>query len=352
MLIDGIHLPLTAPFKCDGENYLHKLEYNVGRYSLGPAAGMVALTSSCEGATLSDDEIRETLLVISKTATKEKVLVAAIAKESVRGSLGIAEEAAAAGFDAVFLSAPPQWQRLSRPEVLLFFRTVADRSPLPVMLSSETAAPGFQLSVDEIEDLSRHWNVIGLYDSGLTLEKYRSIAAATKDVKRDVNVTPVFAPVTRRMQKLGDAEAAPPVSFVPAESLAGGKALSMAPHAPPLKTRVKSVGFQVMVAGSTNNFVELLEAGVAGGMLTLSACAPQGCHEAYAAFKDGDPALAAEKGHRLFDAAATISALGIAGVKYGCDLNGYYGGSPRLPGLPLRTEDRKLVERVLAGLRN
>ncbi len=42
--------------------------------------------------------------------------------------------------------------------------------------------------------------------------------------------------------------------------------------------------------------VELLEAGAAGAMLALSASAPQGCYEAYAAFKDGDPALAAEKG--------------------------------------------------------
>ena len=87
-------------------------------------------------------------------------------------------------------------------------------------------------------------------------------------------------------------------------------------------------------------------------MLALSACAPQGCYEAYAAFKDGDPALATEKGQRLVEADAAIRQMGIAGVKYGCDWNGYYGGAPRLPRLPLHAEGRANVERVLAGIRN
>jgi 4-hydroxy-2-oxoglutarate aldolase len=75
-------------------------------------------------------------------------------------------------------------------------------------------------------------------------------------------------------------------------------------------------------------------------------------YEAYAAFKDGDPALAAEKGQRLLEADAALLALGVAGVKYGCDWNGYFGGSPRLPRLGLDVEGRAVVERVLAGIRN
>ena len=46
MLIDGIHIPLTVPFTRDGESYLRKLEYNVGRYSLTPAAGLVAAAAT------------------------------------------------------------------------------------------------------------------------------------------------------------------------------------------------------------------------------------------------------------------------------------------------------------------
>ena len=348
MLIDGIHIPLTVPFTREGESYLRKLEYNVGRYSLTPAAGLVALTAGSEGASLSDEEIAETLRVIGAAADPTKVLVAAIAKDSVRGALMVARQAAEAGFDAVLLVAPPQWERLTEDEVMLFFRAVADGSPLPVMLGSESGSQGYRLSVDEIAQLALHGNVMGVYDEGLTVERYRAIAEATQEMKREVLVTTVFAPVTRRMMRGRWDEG----GFVSAAALAGGTAVVEAPTVKALKTRTKVVGFQVMAAGSAVGMVDLLQAGAAGAMLALSASAPQGCYEAYAAFKDGDTALAAEKGARLVEADAAIRALGIAGVKYGCDCNGYFGGAPRLPRLPLDAEGRAMVERVLAGIRN
>jgi dihydrodipicolinate synthase/N-acetylneuraminate lyase len=352
MLMDGIHIPLTVPFTRGGESYLRKLEYNVGRYSLTPAAGLVALTAASESASLSDEEIHETLQVVGASAAPEKVLVAAIARDSVRGALVVAAQAEGAGFDAVLLAAPPQWARLADEEVLLFFRAVADASPLPVMLSSDAGAQGYSLSVDVIAELARHWNVIGMYDDGSTPKRYREIAVATRDVKRDVTVTTAFAPVTRRVLRGRRDEQNEAAGFVTAESLAGRTAVAMVATAPALKTRTKTVGFQVMAAGSARGVVELLEAGAAGAMLSLSACAPQGCYEAYAAFKDGNPALAAEKGQRLVEADAVILQMGIAGVKYGCDWNGYYGGVPRLPLLPLDGQGKAKVERVLAGIRN
>ena len=341
MLIDGIYVPLTAPFYRDGASYWKKLEHNVARYSLTPAAGLVALTG--EGEALSDDEMRETLKCVSDSAAPEKVLVARIAKESVRGALWLAEEAAKAGFDAVLLRAP---RGLSTAELRLFLSAVADGSELPVLVSS-AAEDG--LPVELIAEFAQHQNSLGSFDSGLTVERYRELMAATKNVKREVTVTTVFAPVTWRMKAPASEGAA---TFVTAESLAGGAAVAVAPPKPAIKTRLKTVGFQVMAAGAAVGLVDLWEAGVAGAMPMLAACAPQGCYEAYAAFKDGDPALAREKEQRLVDADALLQGLGIAGVKYGCDLNGYFGGVPRLPRVPLDGEQRAHVERVLQGLRN
>jgi dihydrodipicolinate synthase/N-acetylneuraminate lyase len=353
MLLDGIHIPLTVPFTRDGESYLRKLEYNVGRYSLTPAAGLVALTAGSEGASLSDVEIAEALRVIGAAADPTKVLVASITKDSVHGALVVARQAAEAGFDAVLLTAPSQWERLTEEEVMLYFRAVADGSPLQVVLGSESGSQGYRLSVDEIAELALHGNVIGVYDEGLTVDRYRAIAEATQGMRREVLVTTVFAPVTRRMVLRGRREEEQSgAGLVSAASLTGGTAVVEVPDVRALKMRTKVVGFQVMAAGSAVGMVELLQAGAAGAMLALSASAPQGCYEAYAAFKDGDPALAAEKGERLVEADAAIRALGIAGVKYGCDCNGYFGGAPRLPRLPLDAQGRAAVERVLAGIRN
>jgi dihydrodipicolinate synthase/N-acetylneuraminate lyase len=334
MLMDGIYVPLTAPFYRDGESYWKKLEHNVGRYSLTPAAGLVALTG--EGEALSDAEMLETLTCVSVAAAPEKVLIARIAKESVRGALWLADAAAKADFDAVLLRAP---RGLSAAELRVFLASVADGSELPVLVSSASADG---LPVEVIAEFAQHRNALGLFDAGLTVERYREIAASTAKTQHEVSVTTVFAPVTRRMKAPASVSSKDggAAMFVSAESLAGGTALAIAPPKPAIKTRTKTVGFQVMAAGSGTGLVELLEA------------VPQGCYEAYAAFKDGDAALAREKEQRLLDADALLHELGIAGIKYGCDLNGYFGGVPRLPRVPLNGEQRAQVERALQGLRN
>jgi dihydrodipicolinate synthase/N-acetylneuraminate lyase len=342
MLIDGIQIPLTAPFYRDGASYWRKLEHNVGRYSLTPAAGLVAMPPGGEAGALSDAEVAETLQVVSSSAAREKVLTAGIAKDSVRGALWVAEQAAQAGFDAVLLSALEA--KLSADELGVYFAAVADSSALPVVISG-----GMEISLKRIAELAAHKNVIGIYGRELTTESARAIAEATREKRCEVDVTAVFAPVTGRMKAQVAGEGA--ATFVSAESLGGGTGLAVAPPKPAIKTRTKVVGFQTMAAGNAEHLVELLEVGVAGAMLRLAACAPQACHEVYAAFKDGNSELARDKAARLREADVLMLELGIAGVKYACDLNGYYGGTPRLPKLALTGIKRKRVEQVMAALR-
>jgi 4-hydroxy-2-oxoglutarate aldolase len=126
----------------------------------------------------------------------------------------------------------------------------------------------------------------------------------------------------------------------------------VAPPKPGVKTRTKTVGFQVVDASAASASVDLLEADVHGVVPELAACAPQGCHEVWAAFKDGDPQLARLKAERLRDADVVMTELGVAGVKYACDLNGYFGGAPRLPRVGLTAEEKELVEKAFREVRN
>jgi 4-hydroxy-2-oxoglutarate aldolase len=344
MLIDGIHVPLTAPFYRDGRSYFRKLEHNVGRYSLTPATGLVALPPGGEADMLTDAEQAESLQIVAATAAAEKVLVAGVAKDSVFAALALAAQAADAGFDAILLS-PPTATAFDHAAGRLFASAVADASPLPVLLSGSPSA-------ESLAELAQHRNVIGLYDHALTPERYAILMQATQGIEREVTVTTVFAPVTRRMKApaaTGDATFVSAASL--SESSGGAAAVAVAPPAPALKTRTRTVGFQIMAAGPTRDLVSMFQAGVAGALPSLAACAPQACHEVYAAFKDGNAALAEEKCERLAAADALMQQLGIAGIKYACDFNGYYGGHPRLPGLPLTGEDRARVEAVMSSLR-
>jgi dihydrodipicolinate synthase/N-acetylneuraminate lyase len=137
---------------------------------------------------------------------------------------------------------------------------------------------------------------------------------------------------------------------MPADAVMTGVGYA-APSPPLLKTRTREVGFQVL-CGSAQTLLPSLAAGATGGVLAMAAFAPQACAEIYMAWKDRDAKLAEEKQQRIVGAADLICGrLGIPGVKYACDLNGYYGGSPRLPLLPLTAAERDEVEHALHNVR-
>ena len=365
MLLEGIFPAVTTPFYPDGRLYLRKLEHNIDRYSHTPVAGMVVLGSTGEAVMLSDDESREVLHIARAAAFPDKVLIAGVARESVAETLRLAEFAATELYDAVLVRTPsyytPQGRAASSSaQMLTYFRAVADRSPLPVILYNIPKFTHYDLPVEVVAELALHPNIIGLKDSTGSVVRIASVVAATASVpKRTVAVTQIFEAVTGRMlaDTTPDSSAS---NFVSAGELAavgfksgsGGTALAVAPPRPALKTRTREVGFQVL-AGSAAHLVDSLDAGATGGVLAMACCTPQACLEAYTAWREKDPALAQEKQHRLVAASQRVSGeLGIAGLKYACDLNGYYGGKPRLPLLPLTGPERDEVADLMADLRN
>jgi dihydrodipicolinate synthase/N-acetylneuraminate lyase len=119
-----------------------------------------------------------------------------------------------------------------------------------------------------------------------------------------------------------------------------------------IKTRQKEVGFQIVV-GLAQKLEPSLQAGAVGGILAFACAAPTACYEIYTAWKEGDAELARLKQDRITKATTRVSGeLGIPGLKYGMDLNGYFGGPSRLPLLPLTGELKAEVERLLADVRN
>ena len=354
MLLEGLQLPLTTPFYPDGRLNLRKLEHNVARYSKTPIAGLVALGDSGEPTMLSEEETRRTLRCVAEAAGVTKVLFAGISRDSVLETLRLAEYAAELEYDAVLVKQPSVLQGRDVATVkslLTYFQAVADRSAVPVVLYRADSQREDVLPVELVQELASHPQIFGMVDSSAGGERITNLKAGTVSVKRDVNVTQVFAAATGRM--LARRETAPSGGFVSADSLVGGAAgLAVAPPKSVLKTRTKEVGFQILV-NSTSEMLEGLRAGAMGAMPAFAASAPQACYEVLAAWKDGDEGLAQEKQTRLRDVAARVERqLGVGGIKYGCDLNGYYGGWPRLPLLPVTGEERAEIEGLMQGLRN
>jgi len=355
MLLTGIFPALTTPFYPDGRLYLKKLEHNVERYSRTPISGVTILGSTGEVVMLSEEEQREVLRVAIEVAAPEKVLLAGIGHESAIKTVEAAEYAAKLNYDIALVRTPHYYRPQMKPENLLaYYRFVGDRSPLPVLLYSVPPFTAYDLPAEVIQELADHPNIIGIKESSGVIEKIADVVARTRHVKRTANATEIFNAMTGRML-LGAME--PARELVSAAALAGSGAKNSSgvsrPPAPTVKImRKKEVGFQLL-AGSAQKLLASLEAGAVGAVLAFGAAAPTACFEIYTAWKDGDKELAQFKQQRIVEPATRVaSQMGIPALKYALDLNGCYGGPPRLPFLPLTADQRAEVETLMADVRN
>jgi 4-hydroxy-2-oxoglutarate aldolase len=362
MLLHGIFPPITTPFYPEGNVYFKKLEHNVERYSKTPIAGLVVLGSTGEAIMLSDEERRDVLKTAVGTAAPHKVMIAGTGIESAAETLRLTEYAASLGYDVAMVRTPHYYKTQMKPgNMLAFYRFVADRSPLPVIIYNFPQATGYDIPAELVIELAGHPNLIGIKESSGDVEKVRKVVEATRQVKRSATVTETFDAVTPRMLKATSSNGQGG-ELVPVGALAGASSQEQAPRPTPsssavtvvsgVKMRQKEVGFQVLV-GSAQKLEPSLNAGAVGAILAFADAAPTACYEIYAAWKEGDADLAGLKQQRIVEAAQRVAGeLGIPGIKYGMDFNGYYGGPARLPFLPLTAEVKGEVERLLGDIRN
>lgn len=358
MLLHGIFPPITTPFYPDGNVYYKKLESNVERYSRTPVAGIVVLGSTGEAILLSDQERRDVFKAAREATAPNKVLIAGTGIESAIETLRLTEYAAELGYDVAMVRTPHYYKKqMQAANLLAFYRTVADRSPLPIIIYNFPQATGYDMPTELVCELAEHPNLIGIKESSGDVEKVRTMAEGTRHIKRSATVTETFDAVTPRILAAastgGDAEGG---ELIPVGVLSGTSEAKPSSSAVTVvgktKTRQKEVGFQVLV-GAAQKLHPSLDAGAVGAILAFACPAPTACYEVYAAWKEGDAELARLKQERIAHAAQrVVSDLGVPGVKYGMDFNGYFGGPSRLPFLPLTADLKAEIEHALADVRN
>lgn len=365
MLLSGIFPPISTPFNADGEVYYKKIESNVERYSRTPVAGIVVQGSTGEAILLSDQERLDVLKSALSAAAPNKVMIAGTGIESAHETLRLTDYAAELGYDAAMVRTPHYYKKqMQAANLLAFYRTVADRSALPIIIYNFPQATGYDIPAEVVIELAGHPNIVAIKESSGNLDKVKVMVEGTRQVKRRATVTEAFEAVTPRMLKAAAEESAKESRELVSVTSLTGTGASDRPERPAtpsssavtvigkLKTRQKEVGFQVMV-GAAHQLEPSLALGAVGAILAFACPAPMACYEIYAALKDGDTGLAREKQDRVKLAAQrVVGEFGVPGVKYSMDLNGYYGGPARLPFLPLSGEQKVEIERLMAGIKS
>ena len=293
MKLQGIFPAIATPFDHKGDLYKIKVQHNVEKWNRTELSGYVVCGSTGEAAFLNTDEKLQLFEWVAQYSKPEKLLIAGTGSESVKETVRVTNHCAELGYKAALVLTPHYYRAMmSRQELqLLFFRAVADQSKIPVMLYNFPQVCGLELTPESVAALSEHPNIIGMKNSSGNLEGTKKFLAAAKP------------------------------------------------------------GFQVMT-GSANVLAASLAAGCSGAVLAFANAAPYTCITIWEAHRTRETEAAQDWQNRISKAATLIaSTYGIPGLKHAMDLNGYYGGIPRLPFVPVGPEAQKEIAQAFHGLK-
>ena len=289
----GVLLPITTPFDPAGNVDLGGLRANIAKWNASEISGYVLLGSTGERAHLDENEY----LKVIEAARAEVgprpeglIFIAGAGQQSTRGTINEIKRVIEAVTVDAFVVITPHFYRpsITQQALIAHYRSIADASPVPVILYSMPALTGIKIEPETAARLSEHENIVGIKDSSADLD---GLGETIKLVRKD------FAVLT-----------------------GNGTVLNQA-----------------------------LSAGACGGILAVGCVAPSVCIEIYRAVTYGESERASSLQTKLTPLAQAVTTLfGIGGLKAALDMSGYQGGAVRAPlrspGQAARVEIARLLE--------
>jgi 4-hydroxy-2-oxoglutarate aldolase len=293
MKLRGIFPPITTPFDHAGNIYTAKLQHNIEKWNLTTLAGYVVTGSTGESVLLSSSEKIELWEMVARFAAPEKLLIAGTGVESVRETVALTNRAADLGYKAALVKTPHYYKNLlTRADAqILYYRAVADQVRIPVIIYNFPQATALDIPASAVAELSHHPNIIGIKESNGSMEKVMQMIRETRP------------------------------------------------------------GFQVTVGSAPTLWPSLLM-GATGAILAFANAAPYATIAIWEAYRMREEEAGRDWQNRIGRAAALVTSKhGIPGLKHAMDLNGYYGGPPRLPLSVPSPEAKREIEEAFQDLK-
>ncbi|MFD6884036.1 MULTISPECIES: 4-hydroxy-tetrahydrodipicolinate synthase [unclassified Rhodococcus (in: high G+C Gram-positive bacteria)] len=159
----GIFVPLVTPFTDTGEIAATDLERLAHGVIEEGAAGIVALGTTAEAATLTPLERREVVRICSTACREHGVpLIVGAGSNDTAGTARTLEELHAEGDATAAMVVVPYYTRPSEAGVVAHFEYIAARSPLPLILYNVPYRTGQHLGWESVERLSQHPQIAGI----------------------------------------------------------------------------------------------------------------------------------------------------------------------------------------------
>ena len=164
MHLHGILPACVTPF-IDGRADPAAMQTNLARWLDAGVHGVLIFGSTGEFVYLEDEERSQLLKAARAVVPQDRLLLVGCGAESTPRTLRLLRAAAEHGADAALVITPVYYTRGDTDAQRLYFDTVAESSPLPVLLYNVAAFTAYDLPVNAILDLAHHPNIVGIKDS-------------------------------------------------------------------------------------------------------------------------------------------------------------------------------------------
>ena len=170
MNFNGIIPACVTPF-VDGEASPEAMQTNIARWLETGVHGFLVFGSTGEFMYLEENERRSVLQAARDIIPKDHFLLAGCGAESTRQTLRNLKWAAEDGADAALVVTPVYYTRGKTNAQRHHFLTLANESPIPILLYTVPAFTAYDLPLDLIAELAKHPNIIGIKDSSGDLKR-------------------------------------------------------------------------------------------------------------------------------------------------------------------------------------
>lgn len=168
--------PFTEHFEVD-----YKALKKILTHTAKGADYYVVMGTTGEAATVSDAEKQEILQFVKQNNTAKLPIVYGIGGNNTRHELDQIASTDLRGVDAI-LSVSPYYSKPSQEGIFQHFKSLADASPVPVMLYNIPGRTSSNLTAETTLRLAAHKNVVGIKEASGNLEQCMKIV---RDARKD-----------------------------------------------------------------------------------------------------------------------------------------------------------------------
>lgn len=161
--LQGLWVPIVTPFDRHGDVDIVSLRQLAQRLLADGAAGLVALGTTGEPATLTAEERRRVVETCDRACREaDRKLIVGAGTNSTRGTIDEIEHLTGGTSAAAALIVVPYYTRPSEQAVVEHFTAVADTSPVPIVAYNVPYRTGRALGTPALYEMSQHPRIVGL----------------------------------------------------------------------------------------------------------------------------------------------------------------------------------------------